>query len=105
MNSRLLAWRYFSFKQFQFLVRCSGVIACKLALRFDTLRQYYDWYVEFMEALLFGRTLRRSFLLITIHFMLGLVTEILMSSVTRRWEYLKARFLSSTQRYLYHTTS
>ena len=63
------------------------MIACKLALRSNSLQQYYDRCVKFMEVLMFGRTLRRSFLLITIHFMLGLATETLTSSVTRRWDF------------------
>ena len=55
--------------------------------------------------LLFYRTLNHFFLPTTIHFMLDLSTETLTSLHTKRWEFRKARFLSSTPRYLNYTKS
>jgi hypothetical protein len=58
------------------------------------------WHLIFF---FFGRTLKHFFLLITIRFMLDLATETQTSLVTKRWEFPKARFLSSTQRYPSYT--
>jgi hypothetical protein len=51
----------------------------------------------------FDRTLKHFFLPTTIHFMLDLATETQTSLVTKRWEFPKARSLSSTRRYLDYT--